>query len=300
MHSLRYLNINNKVLGEIVKIGYKGPIQQEKPNIRLEDYNMISAPLKKELNAFCKKYHYDSILKEDNTHETIDIHNYKMLIPKSNDAISTGLMENKIIEEKVTNLLLNSIERIGIETFIEIGAYIGYYTLLIASKGIKTYSFEPNLHSYNLLKSNIELNDIKCAEIFNKGLGEKNATLTYNYCMSNKPKGTYVTRKSEPNNIKEEHIVEALDNINIEGGEIAIKIDTVGWELPVLKGMKKLFQSKRIKMIILEMRPFLLGKAAEENIITILKSYFARINVVHLEKEYTADHNMQFFHLFCT
>ena len=54
--------------------------------------------------------------------------------------------------------------------FIDIGAWIGPYTLIAASMGMKVYAFEPDKVAFQELKKNIELNRFKYKpQIFNYG-----------------------------------------------------------------------------------------------------------------------------------
>jgi len=57
--------------------------------------------------------------------------------------------------------------------FIDIGAWIGPYTLIAASMGMKVYAFEPDKVAFQELKKNIELNRFKYKpEIYNYGLSK--------------------------------------------------------------------------------------------------------------------------------
>ena len=69
--------------------------------------------------------------------------------------------------------------------FIDIGAWIGPYTLLAAKMGMKVYAFEPDEMAFKHLKKNIELNNFKHQpEIYNFGLSKKE-TSTYLYSNTN-------------------------------------------------------------------------------------------------------------------
>ncbi|MFZ0893874.1 MAG: hypothetical protein WAZ77_05160, partial [Candidatus Nitrosopolaris sp.] len=62
-------------------------------------------------------------------------------------------------------LLLHLIMHRG-ETFVDVGANVGYYSLKIAkeysSKGVTIVAIEAHPGNYNALSKNIELNDFKC------------------------------------------------------------------------------------------------------------------------------------------
>jgi len=59
------------------------------------------------------------------------------------------------------------------QIFIDIGAWIGPYTLIAAKMGMKVYAFEPDKIAFEELKKNIELNEFKHKpEIYNFGLSK--------------------------------------------------------------------------------------------------------------------------------
>ena len=58
--------------------------------------------------------------------------------------------------------------------FIDIGAWIGPYTLVAAKLCMKVFAFEPDKIAFEVLKKNIQLNEFKYKpEIYNFGLSKK-------------------------------------------------------------------------------------------------------------------------------
>ena len=95
-----------------------------------------------------------------------------------------GFWENLSKWEQIDlNFFLEKAEEDKI--FIDIGAWIGPYTLLAAKMGMKVYAFEPDKMAFKQLKKNIELNNFKHQpEIYNFGLSKKE-TSTYLYSNTN-------------------------------------------------------------------------------------------------------------------
>ena len=162
---------------------------------------------------------------------------------------------NKIYEKNETNFVKDSVNK-G-DVVIDIGANIGYYTLmfakLVGDTG-KIYSFEPDPRNFLILEKNIQING------YNNVILEKKA-------VSNKlGKSTlYVNENSagssmhKPNNVVNQIYVDliTLDNY-FEVNTITpdfIKIDIEGYELNALKGMESILQSSDKTKIMIEYNP---------------------------------------------
>ena len=65
--------------------------------------------------------------------------------------------------------------------FIDIGANIGWHSLIIAKnfKQVKVYAFEPIKKTYEFLRQNIKLNTIKNIKTFNFGFFNKNKKISF-------------------------------------------------------------------------------------------------------------------------
>ena len=71
-------------------------------------------------------------------------------------------------------------KKINSEILIDIGANIGFYSILSSSRFWQIYSFEPNERNFKVLKKNIENNELKNIKILNYGLGENEEVLIGN------------------------------------------------------------------------------------------------------------------------
>lgn len=121
------------------------------------------------------------------------------------------------------------------ETFIDIGANIGTFTLyagkLVGNEG-KVLSFEPHPKFYNFMIENIKLNEFKNIEYYNVGLSNENSEL---YFSANLDSMNHILTQQSNDSIKVK--VDKLDDYT-ESYKIIdlIKIDIEGYELFCLKG----------------------------------------------------------------
>lgn len=169
--------------------------------------------------------------------------------------ISDALVKKQPYCPEFSWFLVNNL-KVG-DFFIDVGAHIGYYSMLAASivggKG-KIIAFEPNTQNYQQLLEHISINS------FNSII------IAENSAVSDKP-GNVVFIKSKNdgghsivmgNAILEEHTTTkavCLDDyfpiiVNHNAG--IIKIDTEGAEYLVLKGAESFLSSARVKFLYCE------------------------------------------------
>ena len=147
------------------------------------------------------------------------------------------------------------------DIFIDIGANIGYYSL-ICSKACKiVHSFEPIKENYDILKDNIKLNNIENIIINNTAISNENKILmnfTYGTSKICQDGNINVCGINLDNYIKEKNI----SKIKL------IKIDVEGYEISVLETMKIILQNNIVDYIMCEVVSTTYNK-----IIEIFKNY---------------------------
>jgi FkbM family methyltransferase len=169
------------------------------------------------------------------------------------EKFETALMEGQINSESI---------------FVDVGANIGYYTLLMARVAKKVYAIEPDKKCFEILKKNVEDNNLK-------------NVILLNIAASDKKEKKYLSRdeKNQGNsqiNDKNGEIIWAntLDNILINEQKISlIKIDTQGWEPQVVEGANKIIKRDRPTMF-LEYTP---GEYCDNKMINFLKKNYQNI-----------------------
>ncbi|MBA43163.1 MAG: hypothetical protein CMF62_04030 [Magnetococcales bacterium] len=287
INTLNKFNKNNSSINKVIRNSnkkYSGKVY-EKPNITFDIYEKMDNTLKKELKNFCDKYDYNYLLNK-NIFRINKI--FDMYVPYSKtDGIFISLRTKKTWEPNVTKSLLFKFNEKNIDTFIDIGANIGYYTLFFAHKNIKTYSFEPNLENYNILCNNLKINKFNNSVVHNLGLSDSQSELEFYYKKEKSGHGTFNEKivRQQQLNLTKKIKVDKLDNINISGKNLMIKIDIEGYELNAIKGMINLLNSNKVKVFCIEISRKFYGKDIEQQIINILKKYYSKLYIVQLKKQ---------------
>lgn len=134
------------------------------------------------------------------------------------------------------------------DTFIDIGANVGLFTLLAAKKvGSKgsVICFEPAPITFERLTENVELNNFRNIDFRNIGLSDEIGELTF-HISDNGFDAWNSFAKSTDNNLAKSIIVPTstlnFELKNVDKSKIKlIKIDVEGWEKFVLRGGRDLF-----------------------------------------------------------
>jgi FkbM family methyltransferase len=134
------------------------------------------------------------------------------------------------------------------QVVIDVGANIGYYTMLIANKVKKVYALEPDKTNFEILKKNILANNLKNVVAIRAAAGSKKSRL--NLYKSKENLGDH---KLYGDGKKERVRVVKLDELVREQVNL-IKIDTQGWEPEVVAGAKKII-TKDKPIIFMEYSP---------------------------------------------
>lgn len=145
-----------------------------------------------------------------------------------------------------TELILRQVKK-G-DVVIDVGANIGYYTILLADKigpSGKVYAFEPDSKNFEILEKNIEINKlsnvilVKAALSSQKGVKKlyKSAENYGDHRMFGKEK------KRENEEVKTVKLDDFLKNK--EKKVDFLKIDTQGWEPAVFDGAKEIVEKNK-------------------------------------------------------
>lgn len=166
-------------------------------------------------------------------------------------------------EKYETAIMLGQVNKNSV--VVDVGANIGYYTLLLAKEVKKIYAFEPDEEVFQILKKNVEENKLKNVVLINKAVGDKNEKVKIEKNKDNFG-DSRISDKGE--------LVECvkLDEVIKERVDL-IKVDVQGWEPAVIEGAKNIIE-KDSPILFLEYTP---GEYKDKKMINFLKKIYKNI-----------------------
>lgn len=151
----------------------------------------------------------------------------------------------RLDKQFLLSLIKNEIDNLKKVLFIDIGAHVGTYTIMVGNafkkeRDLFIYAFEPDAigfaeKSFTLLKKNVADNKITNIKLFHIGLGSKNSK-TLN-------KAGIITRRLD--SIIKPSIAKNFDSI-------FIKIDIEGYEKDALEGAREFLNNTKKAILLIE------------------------------------------------
>jgi len=168
-------------------------------------------------------------------------------------------------EDFTSDLLLNFIKDDTL--FIDVGAHYGYYTLLVGTSytNCRIMAFEPVPENCEILRQNIELNQLKNVEVHNTALSNKNENRKFNITEAAECSGFHEHPLTKVRKVVELEAV-TLDSLIKEVPKVPVimKVDTEGHEICVLEGMDEILRKTSDVKLIVEFNPKCLRSAGYE------------------------------------
>lgn len=199
---------------------------------------------------------FAKILTTTNKENPIDViyHNVKFrLYPYNNTIESKIFISSRLRERKELDVISGFIKNGG--TFLDIGANVGYYSLMAAKLGATTIiGVEPNPIVLDRFKANINFNGFdKKIKTFQIGIGPKKDTMELGLSHIDMGSSSVVNKKLNSDKIKIKIIPlsELLAEEGISSVDV-LKIDIEGFEdralFPYFENLDKKFYPKLILM----------------------------------------------------
>jgi len=208
----------------------------------------------------------------------------KVVLSKAKYGISLYLNPHEYIEKiifkegfyesEITNELLACLQPGN--TFWDIGANIGIHSIAVKKNlpGVKVCSFEPNPKTLGRLCDNVKLNglDIKVCSF---ALFETIGSMTLHLVEGNSGMATLTPWHETEFHSTVQCLTTTGDALLAEGFDVpmAIKLDTEGSELNVLKGCLQILASPVLKLILIEADNNLVQNLDNDETALLLKQY---------------------------
>jgi FkbM family methyltransferase len=195
-------------------------------------------------------------------HFSVKVQTHRMFLDSKD---SLGLLFNDVHEPFETRLIKKEVKK-G-DVVLDIGANIGYYTLILAkavgARG-KVYAFEPDPKNFALLEKNVKLNGYQNIELVQKAVSDK--TETIKLFLSSINKGDHRIYDSKDNRQSIEiHAIRLDEYFKSYKGKIDfVKMDIQGAEGKAFRGMRKLIKKNRKVKLISEFWPIGLKRSGIE------------------------------------
>ncbi len=186
----------------------------------------------------------------------------KMFLHPDDSVITARIMADRIWEPTETHWVVRML-REG-DTFIDVGANVGYYTL-IASRLVgptgHVVAFEPDPVAFRIMKRNVQLNGLENVTLERKALSNESGVIQLFLADANKgDHRIFQTDEEQRPSID----VDAVTLDDYLGADVAsvdfVKIDTQGAEGLILEGMQRILASNPELVIALEYWPYALAE----------------------------------------
>lgn len=203
------------------------------------------------------------------------IYNYLFYIYKLDVNYITSLNPQECIDLYI-KLVNDKIDTHKFDIILDIGSHHGQCSINFSEIGIQVIAIEPFLLNFNILKKNIELNELKNVSCLNNYVSSKSEILKFD-------KKDWIKFNNDNIHKNDSFFVVSItiDQLyNIITPNSLIKIDAEGEEIQILKGSKKVITDK-IPNFIIELHDFSLDN--HDELIDLID--FSKYEIVKLNRQ---------------
>lgn len=199
---------------------------------------------------------------------------------KTEDVVGRRIYKRGVYEKPISDYLCESVEFRSEGVCIDVGANLGWYSLLLSRLMPPTgrvIAFEPDPLNYRLLCENIAANGADNIEALQLALSNTKETKTlYRYPNKNLGHHSLLDINAEGDTIEVKTVVldDLLDSMNIGFSKIdLVKIDVEGYEYIALSGAKRVLEN--VPCVICEFMPeyMVRGGLQPEHLIGLMMDY---------------------------
>jgi FkbM family methyltransferase len=180
----------------------------------------------------------------------------KMFLDPNDTIVSKNLATRGIYESAETEIVRREIKK-G-DMVLDIGANIGYYTLIFAElvgENGKVFAFEPDPDNFALLNKNVQINNYHNVVLIKKGVSDKNGMAKL--YLSEKNKGDHrIYDLFDGRKFVEIETIQLDDYFRDYKEKIDfIKVDIQGAEVSAFHGMRNILEKNQNVKILTEFWP---------------------------------------------
>lgn len=191
----------------------------------------------------------------------------KLYAPAEDMSLTPDLMIDGCFDEAFTRFALKSLDKSM--TVVDIGANIGYMTVLLGKLAGKVYAYEAGKNNFEFLEQNVSMNYLRNTEIFNLAVTEGSGSMAFyeptrfrgsGGGMAEEDREAFyesaafdLLREQRVNTVCIDEHLAHVDYIDL------IKMDIEGGEYLAFVGMQNKIQQGKIGMISYELNPSCLG-----------------------------------------
>lgn len=170
-----------------------------------------------------------------------------------------------VYERRTTQILMRECAKGG--TALDLGAHIGYFTLLLASitkDGGRVFSFEPNPFNAEKIRRMLAANHMEYVTLIEAGVSDHSGSMAFTVEATGSM-GSLVSSPAVSASSVQVSVVslDALDAEQSLGNVSVIKMDIEGAEVEAIRGMKRLLERCR-PVIVCEWHPHRVSAGYQE------------------------------------
>ncbi len=137
------------------------------------------------------------------------------------------------------------------DVFIDVGANVGVYSILAASRGAHVLAMEPVPETYEVLLDNIHINRyLEQVEPMNVGVGSQSGELQFS---THSGPTNHVLAEDEATDDAVFMTVGTLDKFTSDTEVTMIKIDVEGFETEVIRGASTVLEHSSLQAVLIEL-----------------------------------------------
>jgi FkbM family methyltransferase len=208
----------------------------------LRGHNLDKIPL---LNNLYRKTEALTVARQN---VVIEVNGYKLHLHNASGGIYKQLIEEKQYEPLTTNIMLKYLPQVN--NAIDVGANIGYFTLLMSKHAKHVWAFEPEPKNFKNLLENVLLNELTNVNLLPCAVSDKEGTVKLFVSGIESGEHSIVLKRNFKKAI--DVPVLNLDNCFSMHPIDLIKTDTEGNDYKVLLGAKRIIETSPQLILITE------------------------------------------------